>query len=236
MGVGSGRVAVTQPVWQGGHGNGGRESAPLVNNAGVTNTALFLSSAAAFVRLLGEIRDEQWSQPGLGSWSVRSLAGHAARAILTVENYLAQEEPGDVTIATAEAYYSTVYLSFTDDVAVAARGVEAGEWLGDDPVAQVSDALARATAAVERQPANRIVSIGGMGIRLNEYLRTRVFELVVHTIDLSRATGLPHSLPESALEDAVTLAAAVSARRGSGETLLLALTGRAPLGEGFSVV
>ena len=208
----------------------------LVNNAGVTNTALFLSSAAAFVRLLGEIRNEQWSEHGLGSWSVRSLAGHAARAILTVENYLAQEEPGDVTIATAEAYYSTVYLSFTDDVAVAARGVEAGEWLGDDPVAQVSDALTRATAAIESQPANRIVSIGGMGIRLSEYLRTRVFELVVHTIDLSRATGLPHRLPESALEDAVTLAAAVAARRGSGETLLLALTGRAPLAEDFSVV
>jgi hypothetical protein len=129
-----------------------------------------------------------------------------------VENYLAQEEPGDVTIATAEAYYSTVYLTFTDDAAVAARGVEAGEWLGDDPVAQVVAALARATAAIESQPANRIVSIGGMGIRLSEYLRTRVFELVVHTIDLSRATGLPHSMPEPVI------------------------TGRAPLAEGFSVV
>lgn len=207
-----------------------------MNNAGVTNTALFLSSATAYVRLLGEIRDDQWAAPGLGSWSVRSLAGHTARAILTVENYLSQEEPGDVTIATAEAYYSTVYLSFTDDAAVAARGVEAGAWLGDDPVAQVSAALARAAAAIESQPANRIVSIGGMGIRLSEYLRTRVFELVVHTIDLSRATGLPHTAPQSALEDAVTLAAAVAARRGSGEDVLLALTGRASLADGFSVV
>jgi uncharacterized protein (TIGR03083 family) len=207
-----------------------------VNNAGVTNTTLFLSSATAFVHLLGEIHDEQWSAPGLGSWSVQSLAGHTARAILTVENYLGQEEPGDVTIATAEAYYTTVYLSFTDDAAVAARGVEAGEWLGANPVAQASAALARAKAAINSQPANRIVSIGGMGIRLDEYLRTRVFELVVHTIDLSRATGLPHSLPQSAVENAVTLAAAVAARRGSGDDLLLALTGRAPLVEHFSVV
>ena len=202
----------------------------------MTNTALFLSSATALVHLLGEIRDEQWSEPGLGSWTVRSLAGHTARAILTVENYLLQEEPGDVTIATAEAYYSTAYLTFTDDAAVAARGVEAGEWLGENPVAQVSAALVRATAAIESQPSNRIVSIGGMGIRLPEYLRTRVFELVVHTIDLSRATGLPHTLPESAVEDAVTLAAAVASRRGSGEEVLLALTGRQQLPEGFSVV
>ncbi|MES2093223.1 MAG: maleylpyruvate isomerase family mycothiol-dependent enzyme [Actinomycetota bacterium] len=208
----------------------------MVNTAVVNNTALFFGSATAYVRLLGEIGDDHWQEPGLGSWSVRSLAGHSARAILTVENYLAQEEPGDVTIPTAEAYYSTAYFTFTDAAAVAARGVEAGLWLGDDPVAQVSAALTRATAAIESQPADRIVSIGGMGIRLDEYLRTRVFELVVHTIDLSRATGLPHALPDSALEDAVALAAALAARRGSGEDVLLALTGRAPLPEGFSVV
>ncbi len=210
--------------------------AAVVNTAVVNNTALFFGSASAFVHLLGEIGDEQWQEPGLGSWNLRSLAGHTARAILTVENYLAQEEPGDVTIPTAEDYYSTAYLAFTDAAAVAARGVEAGLWLGDDPVAQVSAALDRATAAIESQPADRIVSIGGMGIRLDEYLRTRVFELVVHTIDLSRATGLPHALPDSALEDAVALAAALAARRGSGEDVLLALTGRAALPEGFSVV
>ncbi|MBG6108577.1 maleylpyruvate isomerase family mycothiol-dependent enzyme [Frigoribacterium sp. CG_9.8] len=202
----------------------------------MTKTTLFLSSAGAFVHLLGEISDDQWSAPGLGAWTVRSLAGHTARAILTVENYLLQDEPGDVTIATAEAYYSTAYLAFTDDSAVAARGVEAGEWLGEHPVAQVSSALERATDVIESQPSDRIVSIGGMGIRLPEYLRTRVFELVVHTIDLSRATGLAHSLPDSAVEDAVTLAAAVASRRGSGEDVLLALTGRRPMPEGFSVV
>lgn len=182
----------------------------VVKNAVATNTALFLSSAAAFLRLLGEIREEQWSSPALGSWSVQSLAGHTARAILTVENYLAQEEPGDVTISTAEAYYTSVYLDFTDDAAVASRGVEAGEWLGVDPVAQVSAAIARANSAIDSQPANRIVSIGGMGIRLDEYLRTRIFELVVHSIDLSRATGLPHRLPTLAVENAVSLAAAIA--------------------------
>jgi uncharacterized protein (TIGR03083 family) len=202
----------------------------------VPNTLLFLKSATAFIEMLSAITDEQWERPGLGSWSVRSLAGHTARAILTVENYLFQEEPGDVTIANAEAYYSTVYLSFTDDAAVEARGVEAGIWLGDDPVTQVTDALARAKEAIDSAPSNRIVSIGGMGIRLSEYLRTRVFELVVHTIDLSRATGLPHTLPATAVADALALAAAVSAQRGSGEDVLLALTGRTPLPEGFSVV
>jgi uncharacterized protein (TIGR03083 family) len=202
----------------------------------VTNTAMFSKSASAYLELLGRIADDQWDAPGLGSWTVRSLAGHTARAILTVETYLSQDEPGDVTIANAVAYYSTVYLSFTDDTAVAARGVEAGEWLGTNPVGQVTAALARTMEAIESAPSNRIVSIGGMGIRLSEYLRTRVFELVVHTIDLSRATGIPHTLQPVAVSDALTLAAAVAAQRGSGEDVLLALTGRATLPEGFSVV
>ena len=202
----------------------------------VSNAILFARSGDAFLELLGAIDDDQWQLPGLGSWSVRSLAGHTARAILTVESYLAQEEPGDVTIASAQEYYSTVYRQFTDDVAVEARGVEAGLWLGGDPVSQVRSALARSLSLVESQPANRIVSIGGMGILLSEYLRTRVFELVVHTIDLARATGVAHSLPPQTIADAAALAAAVAVQRGSGEQLLLALTARMELPEGFSVL
>jgi uncharacterized protein (TIGR03083 family) len=202
----------------------------------VSNAALFSRSADAFVEMLGAIRPEQWDLHGLGNWSVRSLAGHTARAILTVENYISQEEPGAVTIPTAEAYYSTVYQQFTDATAVEARGVEAGQWLGDDPLGQVTSALASAKSLIDSQPSNRIVSIGGMGILLTEYLRTRVFELVVHTIDLSRATGIPHAVPAAAIADSVNLATTIATQRGDGEAILLAFTGRVPLPEGFSVV
>ena len=202
----------------------------------VSSAALFARSASSFVELLGQIHDDQWELPGLGVWTVRSLAGHTARAILTVESYLAQEEPSDVTIPDATAYYSSVYPQFTDAASVAARGVEAGVWLGSDPAAQVSSALTRTLAEVDSQPANRIVSIGGMGILLTEYLRTRVLELVVHTIDLTRATGLPHSLPTATIAEALALASATAAQKGEGETVLLALTGRVELPAGFSVV
>jgi len=202
----------------------------------VSSAALFARSASSFVELLGQIHDDQWELPGLGVWTVRSLAGHTARAILTVESYLGQEEPSDVTIPDAAAYYSSVYPQFTDAAAVAARGVEAGVWLGSDPAAQVSSALTRTLAEVDSQPANRIISIGGMGILLSEYLRTRVLELVVHTIDLTRATGIPHSLPTATITEALALASATAAGKGEGETVLLALTGRIELPAGFSVV
>jgi uncharacterized protein (TIGR03083 family) len=202
----------------------------------VSNPEHFSASADAFVDLLGQISEDQWELPGLGSWTVRSLAGHTARAILTVESYLSQEEPGDVTIPSAEDYYVSVFQTFTDDAAVHGRGVEAGVWLAADPVGLVSAALARTRSAIAAQPPNRIVSIGGMGIVLDEYLRTRIFELVVHTIDLSAATGIPHTLPTEAMAETAVLAATVAARRGSAEQLLLALTGRALLPPGFSVV
>jgi uncharacterized protein (TIGR03083 family) len=221
-----GRVAVTIPSLAG-------CSATMV---GVTSANLFSRSAEAFIGILRQIQPAHWDAPGLGSWTVRSLAGHTARAILTVESYLSQEEPGDVTIPSAAEYYTSVHPQFTDDAAVALRGVEAGEWLGDDAVGQVSAALVRTKALIAAQPANRIVSIGGMGILLSEYLHTRVFELVVHSIDLSRATGIPHAVPAAAIADAVSLAAATAVKRGDGEALLLAFTGRAPLPDGFSVV
>lgn len=209
---------------------------PASPDADFRRSADFSRCADAFVALIGAIDADRWELPGLGSWTVRSLAGHTARAILTVESSLLQEEPSDVTIQSAEAYYTSVYLTFTDAAAVEARGVEAGRWLADDPVAQVSAALARTTSLIQSQPVNRIVSIGGMGIRLTEYLRTRVFELVVHTIDLSRATGVIHELPVTAIADAVSLATSVAMLRGSGESILLALTGRESLPSDFSVV
>jgi uncharacterized protein (TIGR03083 family) len=202
----------------------------------VSSAALFSRSAGSFLELVGQIRDDQWELPGLGVWDVRGLAGHTARAILTVENYLSQEEPGEVTIPSAEGYYTTIYTQVMDPVSVAERGVEAGIWLGSDPGAQVAASLSRAKALIEAQPDNRIVGIGGMGILLSEYLRTRVLELVVHTIDLSRATGIPNTLPDATIVDALALATATAAQRGEGETVLMALTGRGPLPEGYSVV
>jgi uncharacterized protein (TIGR03083 family) len=200
------------------------------------HVASFEGAARAFLELLGRIRPEQWERPGLGVWSVRSLAGHTARAITSVDEYLTAPEPASVDWADSESYYLGV-AGVVDADAVAARGVTAGEALGDDPAAAVSPVLDRVLAALAAQPEARIVSVvGGRSIPLTGYLPTRTLELVVHTMDLSRATGIPHALPAAAVEAVTGLAGRIAARRGDGERVLLALTGRSPLPEGFSVV
>lgn len=199
-------------------------------------TAVFRSSAEAFLALVRAIRPEQWELPGLGVWDVRSLAGHTSRAILTVESYLLADPPPAVTVAAAEDYYAAIYAQYARPEEVAQRGVDAGVRLGADPAAAIDDAIERTVALIERQPPGRAVHVGGFGIELGEYLRTRVLELVVHTMDLSRATGIASALPAEAVNRTAALAAGIAARSGNGEVLLLALTGRGSLPEGFSVV
>lgn len=201
------------------------------------NVAVFEDAARAFLDVLGRITPQQWDEPGLGVWTIRSLAGHTARAISTVSEYLSWPAIDTASCPDAESYFLGLRDTSIGGDAVAARGVTAGEQLGADPQSVVARSLDLALAAVATQPESRIVSVvGGRTIPLTEYLRTRSFELVVHTMDLARATGLPHSLPVDAVSDAAALAARIASRSGNGETLLFALTGRRPLPEGFSVV
>ena len=80
-----------------------------------------------------------------------------------------------------------------------------------------------------------IVTIAG-GMRVDAYLPTRIFELAVHSLDIAAAIGVPATLPAPVLADALQLAAEIVTLRGEGEGLLLSLTGRRPLPDGYSVV
>lgn len=196
----------------------------------------FLLAAEGLARQAASIGPDQWDRPGLGTWSVRDLVGHTTRAILTVTTYLGEDDPGEIGVATAEEYYALARERFGDDEGIARRGVEAGRWLGDDPAARIRGAVEEARRALAVQPPARVVAAGGLGIPLAEYLRTRIFELAVHSLDIARATGVPHGLPAEVLAEAAALGARTAVGSGAGETLLLALTGREPLPVGFSVV
>jgi uncharacterized protein (TIGR03083 family) len=202
----------------------------------VTHSESFGIASEAFIGLVGRIDAEQWGDPGLGVWTVRDLVGHTSRAISTVETYLAAEPAPVMNVPDAETYYSEVMERYTDNDAIAARGVAAGEQLGEDPVATLTALVVRASAAASAEPPDRLVSIGPLGIPFAEYLRTRVFELVVHGFDIARATGLEHGIPESVIAETAALAARVAARKGRGDEVLLALTGREQLAAGFSIL
>jgi hypothetical protein len=157
--------------------------------------------------------------------------------LITVSTYL-QTTADREDLATPQEYYARVNPSALgmDPAAVLERGRQAGRELGDDPAAAVDGLVEQALGELARAGDPLIQVIGGLGIRLHTYLPTRVFELAVHSLDVARAAGLSFTLPEDALADAAVLATRVGVALGQGETVLSALTGRAALPAGFSVV
>lgn len=202
----------------------------------MTSTTDFEAAAHSFLDLVGEVKPAQWNEPALGVWDVRSLVGHSARAILTVEQYLAADPAPEVTAPDAETYYTEVFEQYTDNDAIAARGVEAGKALNENSGAEFEAALGRALELIKSNGPDRVVAVGPIGIPLHEYLRTRVFELVVHSMDIGKATGLPHGIPPEVVANVADLAARVAVRKGNGEDILFALTGRRPLPSRYSIL
>ncbi len=195
-------------------------------------TVHFGRAAFELVDLVAAVPPDRLGGPGLGEWTLRELIGHTSRALSTVVAYLAQPEPFDISVASADEYLEVVLRQRGDDDAIAARGRQSAELLGDDPVGAVLDLATTAVEAVDRAGLDRLIAIGdaadGISMRLGEYLRTRVFELTVHGLDIADAAGVAWAPPRAHLLDALHLAADNAASRGAGEEALRFLTGRRP--------
>lgn len=193
----------------------------------------FAEAAEWFVGSVSLV-DDRWSRPGLGEWDVRSLVGHTSRSLLTVEAYLAQ--PADVVDVESAAGYFQATRAIAAGPAVAERGREAGEALGDDPAGAVADIAARVLPVVESCGGAEVITTIAGGMRLADYLPTRTFELVAHTADLAAALGLSADPPAVPAEQALELVAQLAVAEGLAGPLLRAATGREGLPPGFSVL
>ncbi|MCR8670606.1 maleylpyruvate isomerase N-terminal domain-containing protein [Agrococcus sp. HG114] len=191
----------------------------------------FADAAAELAALVARVPTERLDGPGLGDWTLRELIGHTSRALTTVTDYLAQPEPRAATVGSAAEYLEVVLRQRGDDQAILQRGRAAGAALGDDPASAIRTMGAAAVAAARAAGDDRLVAIGGdpaLAMRLGEYLRTRVFELTVHGLDIADAAGLDWTPAPAHVLDALHLAAANASARGMGLEALRLLTGRRP--------
>src|SRR6266852_1123605 len=153
-------------------------------------------AAELFVNTVVQVGPTQWEQPGLGVWTVRDLVGHTSRALLTVEMYLAKPATQRQVIRPVD-YFFRAQAGLADPASVAARGREAGAALGPDPTAAVRGIAARVLVQVQTASDEVLVSTPVGGMRLIDYLPSRVFELAVHTLDLAAALPVTVTLPET---------------------------------------
>ena len=155
---------------------------------------------------------ERWHEPSaLDGHTVGSLAAHLARSVFTVQRYLAAP-PGSGETTTAAGYLVAV-LGEADPVdSDLHRGVR--KRARDEAAAGPVDLRARFAQArhdlAETLPAcdlRRPVSVlDGIVVPLEEYLRTRIVEMVIHLDDLCVSVGTE---PPDDLDAAFDIAAAV---------------------------
>ena len=198
----------------------------------------YVASVNGFLSLCAQLQAPDWDKPGLDTWNVRTLVGHTSRSLTTVRDYLAAGANKAITLQHAFDYYPAINFQFAnaDTAALAARARQVADSMGEDPN-RWSHCLAREVLeelhnAPDEAPMATLVGV----MRLIDYLPTRIFELVVHSGDIALAIGRSYQPDDQASLIAWSIAAAIIALSEEPMPGLLALTGRGPLPDGFSVV
>lgn len=141
-----------------------------------------------------------------------------------------------VEVRTAADYYHRALAGPDADARIAERGHQAGADLGPDPAATVWDLVQRAVLRVNNVPSGAIIAVPVGPMRLEDYLVTRVLELIVHTLDIAAATGQKTRPPYDALSATLHLLADLALDSGHAGELALVATGRGIVQGRFSVL
>jgi uncharacterized protein (TIGR03083 family) len=120
---------------------------------------------------------------GLGDWTVRELVAHLGLGIGLTRFVTAAPEDAE-PLSLGE--YVRAYPPAADQIAEMTRDISAE--FGDDLVGGLRRTAAEAFAAIDRLDADVLQGRRG-AITREDYLLTRLLELVVHGDDLQRALG-----------------------------------------------
>ena len=193
---------------------------------------LYLEAGNAVLELVSRADVARaWNEPSaLNELTVGALAGHLVRSILLVEQFLDRPEP-EPPVITAIEYYAA--LQGMDDlhsdlnVGVRERAEETAAGGRDALVEQTAEALTKLRTRLATERETRLVeAFGERALIIDEYLVTRLVEMVVHVDDLAVTLEIP--TPDLGLAQNVvieTLTAVARARAGD-LAVLRALTRR----------
>ncbi|NUP01898.1 MAG: hypothetical protein HOV96_03995 [Nonomuraea sp.] len=193
----------------------------------------YLVAATSAVSLL---RDPavaaSWDKPSaLTEFSVAGLAGHLAHQIVRVADALDSGAEAGEPIRLIEHYTRSPWvqagLDHESNVSVRVGGEAAA---ADGPAALVERTQAlldRLLAVVPAEPEDRVVHLpwASWSLRLDDFLLTRVMELVVHSDDLAASVGVDTpELPGSVIEPVVELLARLAVHRHGPTAVIRALS------------
>ena len=134
------------------------------------------------------------------------------------------------------AYYVQAMSSPRVHEEVAERARTRAASFGDSPVEAARAVVARTLDAVDALDDDAPVTTNVGPVRLVDYLSTRVLEIVIHSMDVSLAAGVPVETSREALAVTLALLSDIAVAHGDGIALAMALNGRRSLPEGFNVL
>jgi hypothetical protein len=195
----------------------------------------YLEAAQAALTLLQhENTSARWHDESvLEGMTVGVLASHLARSILQVGWFL----DGDVT-GRQEPVSATIYYARLSDTSSRTSTLNAGveqrsaETAAQGPRSIADDASMALKDLHERlpmEPSDRRVAVAhrpGEELLLNEYLRTRLVELSIHTEDLALSVAVHCDAPARAVAAAIDLLVDAARTRHGDLAVLHALSRR----------
>jgi hypothetical protein len=142
----------------------------------------------------------KWNESSaLDGPTVGALAGHLARSVFVTIGYLDASDPdsgGDTAeLLTADQYFERIVpppeMALELHAGARARGAAEAANGQDALVARFDAMLHEVDQRLASEPPERAVTVvGGLVLPLDEYLVTRMLELVVHSDDLAASVGL----------------------------------------------
>lgn len=160
----------------------------------IRRSFLGASAISASVLARQEVR-ERWNETSvLAEFSIRGLAGHLVRATGSVLTYLDRSEPAQSPVGAAEYYARALEpfdLTSPMHVAVRERGEEEAAVGYAALISRLNEARARVEERLESEPQTRLLRVfKDLVLPLDDYLVTRIVEIVVHTDDLAASVDI----------------------------------------------
>jgi hypothetical protein len=197
-------------------------------------TGIYLAAAEVAAGLIGDpLITARWSEPSaLTEFAVSGLAGHLARQVIMVPALLNREIPPDPEVIGVLDHYARVPwvdAALDDEANVSVRRTSDAE-AADGPAAlarRTTEAITQLTTRLPAEDPRRPVYLPwtGWALTLEDFLTTRVLEIVIHADDLAVSIGAAGpDMPDEATDTVLVLLTRLAVRRHGTAAVLRALS------------
>jgi hypothetical protein len=174
----------------------------------------------------------EWHSPAaLDGMTVGGLAAHVVIALRTTVALIGRERPDPGVVASPFAFFGDNRregspLDSDRSRSIVAAAEEGGLEGQSEVVDELTSVIAQVDAAVSEQAPNALIAtprLPDASARLDDYLRTRICEVVLHGDDLAASVGVVWHPPGRASTEAITLLVELARERVGDLEVLRAL-------------